>query len=165
MVEEMYQQEANEEETDQERDRNPSSSIVTAAIHPSKGQVATPKRPEISFTKSDPSVPSPVSLPSETPLQSNRNGRHSSPSAAAAASSFAAAAAADLQGLDPGPLPLPESASQPIGSFSPDYGVAGNVDTAPALVKFGTGAGDVSLTLGLRQPEKNPFSVTDFAGR
>lgn len=41
-------------------------------------------------------------------------------------------------------------------------------DIGATLIRFGTNAGDVSLTLGLRHtgnmPEKSPFSVRDFGG-
>ena len=50
-----------------------------------------------------------------------------------------------------------------------DYGTSsGGADIGSTLIRFGTTAGDVSLTLGLRHagnmPEKTPFSVRDFGG-
>ncbi|CAL0314431.1 unnamed protein product [Lupinus luteus] len=52
-----------------------------------------------------------------------------------------------------------------------DYGTAvsvGGADIGSTLIRYGTTAGDVSLTLGLRHagnvPEKTPFSVRDFGG-
>ncbi|KAE8707716.1 BEL1-like homeodomain protein 6 [Hibiscus syriacus] len=51
-----------------------------------------------------------------------------------------------------------------------DYGtITGNTDIGSTLLRFGTTAGDVSLTLGLRHAENMPdkassFSVTDFGG-
>ncbi|KAK8716715.1 hypothetical protein V6N13_044019 [Hibiscus sabdariffa] len=51
-----------------------------------------------------------------------------------------------------------------------DYGtITGNTDIGSTLIRFGTTAGDVSLTLGLRHagnmPDKaSSFSVTDFGG-
>lgn len=51
-----------------------------------------------------------------------------------------------------------------------DYGTTtGNTDIGSTLIRFGTTAGDVSLTLGLRHagnmPEKSSsFSVRDFGG-
>ncbi|KAG6729480.1 hypothetical protein I3842_01G031100 [Carya illinoinensis] len=46
--------------------------------------------------------------------------------------------------------------------------ISGNADIGSTLIRFGTTAGDVSLTLGLRHagnmPEKSSFSVRDFGG-
>ncbi|OWM84592.1 hypothetical protein CDL15_Pgr014162 [Punica granatum] len=61
MVEEMYLQEAKEVEGDEtERDKNPSSSTTTAAVHPLQAP-ATSKRPNASAAETDPSLPTPAS--------------------------------------------------------------------------------------------------------
>ncbi|KAI4386723.1 hypothetical protein MLD38_004631 [Melastoma candidum] len=53
-----------------------------------------------------------------------------------------------------------------FGSSSVGNGNSNPGDVGSTLIRFGTTAGDVSLTLGLRHagnmPEKNSFSVTDF---
>lgn len=162
MVEEMYQQESKEEETDQERDKNPSGSTTTATVHHSQPPAAaSSKVPETSAAKTDPSIPSPVSQHSlpETPLPSNNYSRQPSSSGAAATPSTAAIASEAAPSI---------RASLNPGHFHQRIEVAGNADMAPAIINFGTTAGDVSLTLGLRHagniPEKNSFSVTEFGG-
>lgn len=57
-----------------------------------------------------------------------------------------------------------------LGSLvATEFGTASaSSDIGSTLIRFGTAAGDVSLTLGLRHagnmPEKTPFSVRDFGG-
>lgn len=57
-----------------------------------------------------------------------------------------------------------------IVNAADNYGTThGNTDIGSTLIRFGTTAGDVSLTLGLRHagniPEKtSSFSVRDFGG-
>ncbi|KAK4791797.1 hypothetical protein SAY86_032210 [Trapa natans] len=170
MVEEMYQQESKEEDTDQDdTDQNPTSS--------GGGGASSSQRPETSVAKSDPSRRHSLL---ETPLPKNdKSSSHLSPSTAAA-TSFTAGVAGDAV-----PSTIIASINQghfnhrmdigddfrPSGSFPPEYAAAaaGNTSIAQAAVmRFGTTAGDVSLTLGLRHAgnmqEKNSFQVTEFRG-
>ena len=96
------------------------------------------------------------------------------PQAAIISTASEAAPPVPHQGFDSGLPPHRSMATDDMcrhGSYvaGADYGTASaSADIGSTLIRFGTTAGDVSLTLGLRHagnmPEKTPFSVRDFGG-
>ncbi|KAI9113487.1 hypothetical protein K1719_015414 [Acacia pycnantha] len=140
---------------------------------------AAGKRSQINASDSDPSL---VAINNTQPFSESQPNLSSSaitttPPAALAASSEVAPPSS--QCYDSADLLMPPHRSMATaddtcrhGSFvAADYGTAsGNSDIGSTLIRFGTTAGDVSLTLGLRHagnvPEKapSPFSLRDFGG-
>ncbi|KAG8384506.1 hypothetical protein BUALT_Bualt04G0125000 [Buddleja alternifolia] len=154
MVEEMYQQESKDEGThiDHQQDRDQSStSAQTPTPTTTSATTATaitpppPKRSEINATENDPSF----FAINRQGLSDNQLNNHNNVSL-------------------PPPPAVAASQGFPV-MHEPDHGCRGNADMpGSTLIRFGTNAGDVSLTLGLRHagnlPEKNSFSVRDFGG-
>ncbi|CAM8879372.1 unnamed protein product [Rhodiola kirilowii] len=161
MVEEMYQQEAKEEETSENPDNNSNKNDMTDQDHdllePSPRQHDPPRH----YTTSEqdhtgasssrfPTQQPPNMLTSATPPQNYYQRFH-----------VEMMAADDPRRRDSGSS-AGTSTTMPSGGY---------IGGGPGLIRFGTTAtaGDVSLTLGLRQhsgnlPEKNPYSVRDFEG-
>ncbi|XP_061374443.1 BEL1-like homeodomain protein 4 [Gastrolobium bilobum] len=193
MVEEMYQQELKEAECAEERERNQSNSnsahvaqtpttpttattsTATAPPPPTTTTKPTGKRSDINATESDPSL-----------VAINRQGfsenqaAHSSSNTTTTTTTNTVVNAPASEVAPPGSqcfdsdLPLHRSIAIDDtcrhGSLvTADYGTASaSADIGSTLIRFGTTAGDVSLTLGLRHagnmPDKSPFSVRDFGG-
>ncbi|XP_059623747.1 BEL1-like homeodomain protein 4 isoform X2 [Cornus florida] len=165
MVEEMYQQEAKEEEGSGDRERSQNSNftqtptITTPTTTTTAAATDTPtvstttttitataasKRSQINAFDNDPSL---ITINSTTHCFSENQPRLP-PTTTTSTISTTTPAAGEVH-------------------FPPHcmVGADGNMST---LIRFGTNAGDVSLTLGLRHagnlPENNPFSVRDFGG-
>lgn len=168
MVEEMYQQESKEEEEqeeDEERERDdynnknnnstgvaqtPMLTVPTAASSSTATNYTSPgKRSEFNAPDNDPSIFAFNAL------------RFSENQAKLPYSATTTAMAPPLN-----------QSFQATYSSSTMTTTSGNVDSGSTLIRFGTTAGDVSLTLGLRHagnlPDKSktttPFSVRDFGG-
>ncbi|XP_022884249.1 BEL1-like homeodomain protein 2 isoform X1 [Olea europaea var. sylvestris] len=152
MVEEMYQQEATEEEAE-ERETNAQTSMqansAIAAETAATASAITPsgKRSQINGPENDPSFIA-INTHSSSENQAKQPNIMPDSASAMAAQSF------------------PAAARHQYGTANTD---SGNADiNESTLIRFGTSAGDVSLTLGLRHagnlPEKSPFLVRDFGG-
>ncbi|KAL0332253.1 UNVERIFIED_CONTAM: BEL1-like homeodomain protein 2 [Sesamum calycinum] len=155
MVEEMYQQEAKDEAVSTEQDRDQSSTTAQTPTHnanpapPTTTTTATAitpppaKRSEINAPENDPSF---VAINNNQSFSDNQPKLHHHHSTANAS------------------LPPASAASQAFPVVHP----SNDGIHESTLIRFGTNAGDVSLTLGLRHagnlPEKSPFSVRDFGG-
>ncbi|KAL0450250.1 UNVERIFIED_CONTAM: BEL1-like homeodomain protein 2 [Sesamum latifolium] len=152
MVEEMYQQEAKDDAASTEQDRDQSSTsaqtptlpAATTTTTATSATAITPppaKRSEINAPENDPSF---VAINNDQCFSDNQPKLHHHHSTANVS------------------LPLAAAQSFPVVHPSND-GIHEST-----LIRFGTNAGDVSLTLGLRHagnlPEKSPFSVRDFGG-
>ncbi|KAK7359938.1 hypothetical protein VNO77_01907 [Canavalia gladiata] len=189
MVEDMYQQELKEAEGAEERERNQSSSNSGQQA----AQTPTPSTTASTATAPPPTTTSTTTPTATTPTgkRSDINASESDPSIVAinnrhqAAGTFSENQAnstattttitATASEMAP-PLELPPHNNRSMvtdetcrhGSLvTTDYGTASATsDIGSTLIRFGTTAGDVSLTLGLRHagnmPEKTPFSVRDF---
>ncbi|XP_021273624.1 BEL1-like homeodomain protein 2 [Herrania umbratica] len=212
MVEEMYQQETKEDETDKERERNPNNSnnnsnnaqtstpsttaaaaaAATAASTPTTTTTATTtttpagKRSEINAMENDPSfiainrqcfsenqakqcTPNTTtttiisSPPTTTTSPTNNTATEVAPPIS---QPFTTNHDSDMHHRIAGV----EDTCRRGSIVTADYGTtSGNTDIGSTLIRFGTTAGDVSLTLGLRHagnmPEKSSsFSVRDFGG-
>ncbi|KAI3462801.1 hypothetical protein Pfo_019464 [Paulownia fortunei] len=165
MVEDMYQQEAKDETEEQEGDQSsstsPANNAQTPTPHPTTTTTTTITTSTTSFT------PSPGK-------RSEINAHENDPSFVAINSQYFSENQAKLQHPNnnvshPGATASPAAAqSFPAAMHETDtwqkYPTSAGVEST--LIRFGTGAGDVSLTLGLRHagnpPEKSPFSVRDF---
>ncbi|KAL5557209.1 hypothetical protein UlMin_039445 [Ulmus minor] len=179
MVEEMYQQETKEEEPDSEiREKkqqsnnnshglaqtpNPTSTTEAAGAGAGAAAISTPSptttttRSDINAQESDPSL---LAINRQTFSENQANQQQQQyypPSTSSAVANEVAQPVSDYDTCRRG------------GMVGPDYGTtSGNADTiGSALIAFGTTAGDVSLTLGLRHAGNMPettssFSVRDF---
>ncbi|CAA3008513.1 BEL1-like homeodomain 4 [Olea europaea subsp. europaea] len=155
MVEEMYQQEATEEEAE-ERETNAQtprqqqqSNTNIAAETAATASAITPsgKRSQINEQENDHSFVA-INTHSSSENQATQPNIMPDSTSAVAAQSFPAAARHQYGTVD---------------------AVSGSADIDEStLIRFGTSTGDVSLTLGLRHagnlPEKSPFLVRDFGG-
>lgn len=164
MVEDMYQQELKEAEgAEEEREGNQSSS------NNSGHQLA--QTPTPSTTASTATAPPP---PTTTPPTGKRSDSESDPSLAPINNTTSTAAmtvtASEVTQLSELPRTMVADESCRHGSLvATEFGTASAAsEIGSTLIRFGTTAGDVSLTLGLRHagnmPEKTPFSVRDFGG-
>ncbi|GLT75227.1 hypothetical protein SLA2020_469660 [Shorea laevis] len=192
MVEEMYQQEGKEEEMeDKTQNANDSSSknnsgpaqtstpnsTAAAATTVSTTTPAASKRTEINATENDPSL-----IAINRQCFSENQAKESSTTVT---TSTTTTIAAD-QVAPPIPQPFTAAHDQSdmhhriavvddtcrggsMAAAAAEYGTTtGSTDVGSTLIRFGTTAGDVSLTLGLRHagnmPENssNSFSVRDF---
>ncbi|XP_011099269.1 BEL1-like homeodomain protein 4 [Sesamum indicum] len=156
MVEEMYQQEAKDEaaSTEQDRDQsstsaqtptlnaNPPATTTTTATSATAITPSPAKRSEINAPENDPSF---VAINNNQCFSDNQPKLHHHSTANVS-------------------LPPAPAVAQ---SFSVVHPSNDGIHES-TLIRFGTNAGDVSLTLGLRHagnlPEKSPFSVRDFGG-
>ncbi|KAE8709538.1 BEL1-like homeodomain protein 4 [Hibiscus syriacus] len=187
MVEEMYQQESNEEEGDN-KERNPmDSNNISQTSTPSTttageaGGSSTPpltastmtvpagKRSEINSMENDPS--SLVAISKQCFSQHQATHVTATEVAPLVSQPFATTTHHDsdihqrfLAGVD-------DTCHRGSSIVAADYGTTntGNAEIGSTLIRFGSTAGDVSLTLGLRHagnmPDKaSSFSVTDFGG-
>uniref|UniRef100_A0A5B7AHM6 Putative BEL1-like homeodomain protein 2 n=1 Tax=Davidia involucrata TaxID=16924 RepID=A0A5B7AHM6_DAVIN len=179
MVEEMYQQESKEEDGE-ERERNQNSglaqtptpaatttatAVVTVTASTAAATTTTGKRSEIiNALDNDPSL-----IAINRQCFSENQAKHANTTSSSTMSTT----------IMPTPTVTPPPVTQIHeldtcrhgggGIVGADFGTtSGNADIGSALIRFGTNAGDVSLTLGLRHagnlPEKNPFQVRDFGG-
>ncbi|KAL2348459.1 hypothetical protein Fmac_002459 [Flemingia macrophylla] len=168
MVEEMYQQELKETEFAEEREKKsnsngnqaqtPTTPTATATTPPPP---PTGKRSDINASESD---PSPVAINKQA---FSENQAKQSSSVSATASEVAPPVSQCFNSdLPPHRLMATDDTCRFV---TPDLGTASaTADIGSTLIRFGTTAGDVSLTLGLRHagnmPDKTPFSVRDFGG-
>ncbi|KAL0377811.1 UNVERIFIED_CONTAM: BEL1-like homeodomain protein 2 [Sesamum radiatum] len=152
MVEEMYQQEAKDEAAPTEQDRDQSSTTAQTPTPPAATTTATSataitpppaKRSEINAPENDPSF---VAINNDQCFSDNQPKLHHHSTAN---------------------VSLPPASSAAPQSFPVVHPSNDGIHES-TLIRFGTNAGDVSLTLGLRHagnlPEKSPFSVRDFGG-
>ncbi|CAA0840888.1 BEL1-like homeodomain protein 2 [Striga hermonthica] len=146
MVEEMYQQEAKEEETahedEEEEEENDNNNTISSNYNNNNNNNdnSNNNRDQISSSTGQ----NPTIYNSSAPNE-GVDGQANDPT------TYAGIVLSDAAGAPVSENPFP----------------AGNTDDIEAtLIRFG--AGDVSLTLGLRHagnlPEKGPFSVRDFGG-
>ncbi|XP_028760438.1 BEL1-like homeodomain protein 4 [Neltuma alba] len=198
MIEEMYQQELKEVEGEEREERNqgnnnnnvaqtpttaaatsteaappPSTTTTTTTPTTTLTTSAAGKRSQINASDGDPSLIAINTQPfSESQPNHSSSAITTAPTAEVAATSEVAPPSSQCYDSD---LPLhrsvPADDTCRHGSLvAADYGTASaNSDIGSTLIRFGTTAGDVSLTLGLRHagniPEKAPpFSVRDFGG-
>lgn len=167
MVEEMYQQETKEEE-EEETEKNPNNAQTPtpSAAAASSSTTPTGKRSDINAQESDPSLIA-INRQSLSDIQP----KHPS-TTAAASTAIAVTDAAPYSDSDSlhHRIPMVDDSCRRGTMLPPDYGTtssSANADISSALISFGTTAGDVSLTLGLRHagnmPDKtSPFSLRDF---
>ncbi|GMI68117.1 BEL1-like homeodomain 2, SAWTOOTH 1 [Hibiscus trionum] len=197
MVEEMYQQESKEEEGDN-KERNPkdanniaqtstpSTTTVGAAggtsTPPTASTTTAPagKRSEINAIENDPSSLIAISkqcfpeniaandtVISSTPPTTTSTTTEVAPAVSQPFTSTAHHDPEIHQRLLAG---VGDTCHRGSSIVAADYGtITGNTDIGSTLIRFGTRAGDISLTLGLRHagnmPDKaSSFSVTDFGG-
>lgn len=146
MVEEMYQQEAKDESgNEQDRDQSSGSAQTPTPATTTSATAITPPPPR--RTTAPDNDPSFIAMNTHCFTDNQANQHHhttnnvSTATSSAPPPSFSAMNEAD------------QHADNNIGS---------------TLIRFGTNAGDVSLTLGLRHagnlPDKSSFSVRDFGG-
>ncbi|XP_054809172.1 BEL1-like homeodomain protein 4 [Prosopis cineraria] len=197
MIEEMYQQELKEVEGEERGEKNQSNSNSNVAQTPTTAATtstatapppsttttttttlttaatAAGKRSQIKASDSDHSLIAINTQPfSETQPNHSASAITTTPTAAVAATSEVAPPASQCYDSDlpPHRSMVADDTCRHGSLIAADYGTAsGNSDIASTLIRFGTTAGDVSLTLGLRHagniPEKAPpFSVRDFGG-
>ncbi|XWS29337.1 hypothetical protein CRYUN_Cryun24cG0020400 [Craigia yunnanensis] len=182
MVEEMYQQVAKEEEGDnKESERNPNNTSTPTKTTPAG------KRSEINATENDPSL---VAINRQ--CFSDNQAKHCTTTTTTTTIITSPPTTTTTSTTNTTATEVAPAISQPFtnshdsdmhhriagvddtcrrGSIvAADYGTTpGNTDIGSTLIRFGTTAGDVSLTLGLRHvgnmPEKSSsFSVRDFGG-
>ncbi|TKY70505.1 BEL homeodomain protein 2 [Spatholobus suberectus] len=197
MVEEMYQQERKEAECAEEREKDQSNSnsgnlaqtpttpaaaatTSTAATAPPPPTITTTtattkptgKRYDINATESDPSL---VAINRQGFLENQAKQSTSTTTTSTTIMATLSATASEVappvsqcfdSDLSPHRLMATDDTCRLVTS---DFGTASaSTDIGSTLIRFGTTAGDVSLTLGLRHagnmPEKTPFSVRDFGG-
>ena len=161
MVEEMYQQEAQEgeeeeEEADQDREKDqnhlaqtPTPSLTATATNTSTTTTLAPKRSQNNALENDPSL---IAINRQPYLSENQANNKTSSATTTIMSTMIMATSTPAAALAP-----------------PPYLAVHEADIAcvrGGMIRFGTAGGDVSLTLGLRHtgnvPEKSPFSVRDF---
>ncbi|GFQ05495.1 bel1-like homeodomain protein 4 [Phtheirospermum japonicum] len=145
MVEEMYQQEANEETEDQERDHTSSTTSTSPTA-----QIPTPPPTTTSATTSF--TPPPANRPEIISAHENDP-------------SFRSINAHYFSENHPDNSVTLPAATSSAGAHS----FPADMWRRHPNNRFGTSGGDVSLTLGLRHdagnlPDNNPFSVRDFDG-
>ncbi|KAI3452106.1 hypothetical protein Pfo_008771 [Paulownia fortunei] len=166
MVEEMYQQEAKDEAA-HEQDQSSGSA-----------QTPTPKSAAAAATTTSATAASTITPPPGK--RSEINAPENDPSFIAINRQCFSDNQAKPQQHPNSNVSLPASAAPPATSSSAAHSFPAmhepdacrdqptNADIEATLIRFGTSAGDVSLTLGLRHagnlPEKSPFSVRDFGG-
>ncbi|KAL0461509.1 UNVERIFIED_CONTAM: BEL1-like homeodomain protein 2 [Sesamum latifolium] len=165
MVEEMYQQEAKEDTEQRERDQ---SSTSTGPAH--NAQTPTPPHPTTTTTATTVAA-------AFTPPPGGRseiNAHENDPSFVAINAHCFSENQAKLQqhvaknndSLPAGATPLAAAASS--ATAQPASRAALNAGIESRVMRFGTSAGDVSLTLGLRHAgnptEKGSFTVRDHFG-
>ncbi|CAM8879361.1 unnamed protein product [Rhodiola kirilowii] len=159
MVEEMYQQEAKEEETSENPDNNSNKNDMNDQddlLEPSPRQHDPPRH----YTTSE---------QDHTGASSSRFPTQQPPNMLTSATpqNYYQRFHVEMMAADD-PRRRDSGSSAGTSTTMPSGGYIGG---GPGLIRFGTTAtaGDVSLTLGLRQhsgnlPEKNPYSVRDFEG-
>ncbi|KAA8531786.1 hypothetical protein F0562_006497 [Nyssa sinensis] len=185
MVEEMYQQESKEEDGE-EREKNQNSGLAqtptpattaTTALTVTASTATTGKRSEINALDNDPSL-----IAINGPCFSENQAKQPNAASSTVSTTINMPTNTAAPAMAP-PPPVTQSFSTIHESDScrrggggsgsmvgADYGTtSGNADIGSTLIRFGTTAGDVSLTLGLRhagnQPENSSFpSVREFGG-
>ncbi|KAL2252321.1 UNVERIFIED_CONTAM: BEL1-like homeodomain protein 2 [Sesamum indicum] len=165
MVEEMYQQEAKEDTEQRERDQ---SSTSTGPAH--NAQTPTPPHPSTTTTTTTTTGAAAFTPPPGG--RSEINAHESDPSFVAINAHCFSENQAKLQHVAKNNDSLPAGAT-PLAAASsttaqPASRAALNAGIESRVMRFGTGAGDVSLTLGLRHAgnptEKGSFTVRDHFG-
>ncbi|KAJ7944357.1 BEL1-like homeodomain protein [Quillaja saponaria] len=196
MVEEMYQQEAKEAEgaADEREIRNqnennsgqlaqtPTPTTTAATITASTTTIPIGKRSDINATESDPSL---VAINRQCFSENQANGQqhqnhptydttimapNTTTSVVAPLVSQSLATTHDVADIQINHRSMiADDTCRHESMGTPDYGTTSATagDIGSTLIRFGTTAGDVSLTLGLRHagnmPEKtSPFSLRDF---
>ncbi|XP_068465537.1 BEL1-like homeodomain protein 4 isoform X2 [Phaseolus vulgaris] len=178
MVEDMYQQELKEAEgAEDEREGNQSSS------NNSGHQLAQTPTPSTTASTATAPPPPPTTSTATTPPTAKRSDTESDASLAPINNNRPQGAFSETQPnssttATASEVAPPSELSRSMGADDScrhgslvvtDFGTGpGASDIGSTLIRFGTTAGDVSLTLGLRHagnmPEKTPFSVRDFGG-
>ncbi|CAJ1942637.1 unnamed protein product [Sphenostylis stenocarpa] len=178
MVEDMYQQELKEAEgAEEERERNQSSSnnsghqlAQTPTPSTTASTATAPPPPPTTSTATTPPTAKRSDTESDTSLAPINNNRPQGAFSETQPNSATTATASEV-------APPSELSRSMVADESCRHGTlvatefgtgSGASDIGSTLIRFGTTAGDVSLTLGLRHagnmPEKTPFSVRDFGG-
>ncbi|KAF7828803.1 BEL1-like homeodomain protein 4 [Senna tora] len=167
MVEDMYQQEIKEAEGTEEREMKESSNssgpvaqtptATTSTATEAPPPTPTPKRSDVvNATESDPSLP-PIN--NRQPFSENQGSSTATGSEVAPPGSYCFDSDRSM--------PADDTCRHGSLVTGDEYGTA-SADIGSTLIRFGTTAGDVSLTLGLRHagniPDTSPFSVRDFGG-
>ncbi|KAK7263041.1 hypothetical protein RJT34_30625 [Clitoria ternatea] len=175
MVEDMYQQElkevegANEEERERKQSssnsgqqgatQTPTPSTTTSTAPPQPTSPPTSKRSDMNASEIDPSIT----------LNNNKQLNFSENQANSIITAVTTIVATTVSDVTPPPhlnrSMVAEDTCRHL--VTTDYGTTSDSSNiGSTLIRFGTTAGDVSLTLGLRHagniPEKTPFSVRDF---
>ena len=190
----MYQQELKEPEgaAAEEREKNQSNSghiaagaasaqtptpaTTSTATAPPPSTPTTPttaKRSDINATESDPSL---VAINRQAFSENQAKQHHSTTAMMDTTNTTTSEMEPPVSQCFDSDLPPPhrsmaadDTCRQQGSLVTADYGTtSAAADIGSTLIRFGTTAGDVSLTLGLRHagnmPEKTPFSVRDFGG-
>ncbi|KAE9606736.1 putative transcription factor Homeodomain-TALE-BEL family [Lupinus albus] len=180
MVEDMYQQEFKEGEggSEEKENRNESNnsnsgqlaqtptSTATTALPPPT--ITTGKRSNINAHDNDPSL---VAINTQGFSENQASTTNTTTIINATLSQVAPPVSQSLDSdLTPHiSMPTDDTCHNGNAVTGAEYGSqvsAGGADIGSTLIRFGTTAGDVSLTLGLRHagnmPEKTPFSLRDF---
>jgi hypothetical protein len=178
MVEEMYQQETKEEDTTERglaQTPTPTASAATPAstTGPAATTIATTtptgKRSDVNASESDPSLIA-INRQCFSENQAKQANSTTTTSEVAPPASQCFPAAHDSSDMHQHRSMAAEDTCRRGSVVAADFGtISGNADIGSTLIRFGTTAGDVSLTLGLRHagnmPEKSSsFSVRDFGG-
>lgn len=189
MVEEMYQQELKEaevaqereeeedeegEEEDEEEERNQSNNTNNNNNSSNNNNNLAAQTPTTASTATT------VLTPTTTTTSGNKrshiiNASESDPSLVAINTPPHPFSESDFPAASEAAPPPFDDSCRHRGSLinTADYGTTNldhhhNHNIGSTLIRFGTTAGDVSLTLGLRHagniPDKAPFSVRDFGG-
>lgn len=167
MVEEMYQQEAKEEEEHEgERERNSNNNTKNSSSNNVVNNSNTNTN-HVAQTPTYTTTTETASVSTATPagIRSEINATESDPSL------LAINRPPFSENQVKQPAPLATATTAPVdtcrsGIASQEFGTTAH-NMGPTLIRFGTTAGDVSLTLGLRHagnmPDKSSnFSITDF---
>lgn len=184
MVEEMYQQETKEEDGTDERE-GPNNSGLAQTPTPT-ASAATPtsttgpattiatttptgKRSDVNASESDPSLIA-INRQCFSENQAKQANSTTTTSEVAPPVSQSFPAAHDSSDMHQHRSMPADDTCRRGSVVAADFGtISGSADIGSTLIRFGTTAGDVSLTLGLRHagnmPEKSSsFSVRDFGG-
>ncbi|KAI3813315.1 hypothetical protein L1987_18035 [Smallanthus sonchifolius] len=169
MVEDMYQQESKEEgDHPQDHDQeNKSENNINYNNNQHKngpGPSSSSSSSAVAQTPMPPPLPhQPTTAPSYTPPEND-------PSILAinTQNCFSENQANTVIPYSYNPTNIPSTITGNSSTIPSSFPATHDADVGSTMIRFGTTAGDVSLTLGLRQagnlPEKTSFAVKDFGG-
>ncbi|KAL8266247.1 hypothetical protein R6Q59_003591 [Mikania micrantha] len=169
MVEDMYQQENNEDIGDHHQDFDEQNNI-NYNNHPKNGPSSSSSSSAAAQTPTPPPPQTTATTPAIRRAQINDPENDSSNHAINSQNCFSENKATAI--FNPISVTVNTATVPPSFPATQDADICHRDDSAAdigsTMIRFGTTAGDVSLTLGLRQagnlPEKTSFSVREFGG-